>query len=168
MVQKQREGAFIFHHEKYCSGLIMKRMTSQSIVAVAHAPTDILPFIRASCIRDIPSFAPWAHRYAQDNIRPQQLVKIQSGEQKGMIGRPYLINNSVATIIPESKDDTPLVNIPLRNLSPLYRLGDSIKDRWSASNGLVVNINEEQKTLVYVEKDSMNEVSLALSSCMCH
>ena len=160
-VQMKQDGEFLFRHERYCSGLIMKRVSSLSIVAVAHPPNDMLPFIRAACIRDIPSFTPWAHRFAQYNIRPQQRVRIESGEQKGVIGRPYTITNSVATIVPES-EDTPLVDMPLRDLSPFYLLGDSVKDRWSASHGLVVNVNEDQKTLVYVEKDSMNEVSLTL------
>ena len=166
-VQKRREGEFVFHHEMYCSGLIMKHVTSQSLVAVAHAPIDMLPFIRAACIREIPSFTPWAHRFAQDNIRPQQWVRIESGEQKGMIGRTYTITNSVATIVPEF-EDTPLVDIPLRDMSPLYRLGDSVKHRWSASHGLVVNINEDKKTLVYVEKNSMIEVSLINLGCTVH
>jgi hypothetical protein len=164
-VQKKPEGEFLFRHERYCSGLIMKRVTSQSIVTVTHTPNDILPFIRASCIRMIPSFTPWAHRFAQGNIRPQQRVRIESGEQKGLIGRPYTITNSVATVVPESDEDTPLVDIPLRVLSPLYLLGDSVKDRWSASHGLVVNINEDQNTLVYFEKESMIEVSLIYLGC---
>lgn len=52
---------FVFRHERYCSGLIMKHISSRSIVAVAHAPNDISPFIRASCIHTLPSFASWVH-----------------------------------------------------------------------------------------------------------
>ena len=33
-VQKRREGEFVFCHETYCSGLIMKHVTSQSLVVL--------------------------------------------------------------------------------------------------------------------------------------
>lgn len=150
---------FVFRHERYCSGLIMKHISSRSIVAVAHAPNDISPFIRASCIRTLPSFASWVHRFVQDNIRPQQRVKIESGEQKGIIGRPFAIIDSVATIVAEAEDDTPPFDISLRSLSPHYVPGDSVKARWSDSHGMVILVDEDQNTLVYVERDSTNEVS---------
>lgn len=162
-VQKNSTEEFVFCLERYCSGLIMKHITSRSLATVANAPNDIRPFIRAKCIRNIPSFTPWARRFAQDNIQPQQRVRIETGEQKGVIGRPYTISNSVATIVLETEGNTLLIDTPLRSLAPLYVRGDGVKDRWSDSHGIVISTDEDHQTLVYVEKDSMNEVSLTLS-----
>ena len=163
-VQKKSAEEFIFRHERYSSGLIMKHVSLQSVVVVAHAPNDLSPFIRASCIRNIPSFYPWVHRFVQDNIRPQQRVRIESGEQQGIIGRPFAINNSIATIVVESEDDTPPFDVSLRQLSPHYVPGDNVKARWSESHGMVVLVDEDQNTLIYLEENSRNEVSTIMYS----
>ena len=163
-IQKKSPEEFVFRHERYSSGLIMKHVSSLSVVAETHTPNDLSPFIRASCIRSKPSFYPWVHRFVQDNIRPQQRVRIERGEQQGIIRRPFAINNSVATIVTESEDDTPPFDISLHYLSPHYVPGDYVKARWTDSRGMVVLVDEDQNTLLYVEENSKNEVSAILHS----
>ncbi|KAF8258318.1 hypothetical protein EI94DRAFT_1708103 [Lactarius quietus] len=156
-IQRKSGDEFLFAEETYCASLIMKNITTHSVITVAHAPINLLPFIRASCVCNNPSFAPWAHRFAQDNIRLQQQVRVESGEQKGIIGQPRIITYGVATIVPENEGDIPLFNVSLRALSLQYVLGNNVKDRWSDSHGMVVKINEDQNILVYIDKDSLYE-----------
>ncbi|KAF8264671.1 hypothetical protein EI94DRAFT_1805484 [Lactarius quietus] len=161
-IQRKSGDEFLFAEEMYCAGLIMKNLTTHSVVTVAHAPINLLPFIRASCVRNNPSFTPWAHRFAQDNIRPQQRVRVKSGEQKGIIGRPRIITYGVATIVPENEGDIPPFDVSLRALSLQYVLGDNVKDRWSDSHGMVVKIDEDRNILVYIDKDSLYEITRAM------
>ena len=163
-VQKKSAEEFIFRHKRYSSRLIMKHVSSQSIIVVTHTPNNLSSFIRASCIRNIPSFYPWVHQFIQDNIRPQQRVRIESGEQQGIISRPFAINNSVATIVAESEDDTPPFDVSLCQLLPHYVPGDNVKVHWSESRGMVVLVNEDQNTLIYLEENSRNEVSTIMYS----
>jgi hypothetical protein len=163
-IQKKSGDEFVFRHEEYSGGLLMKHLSSESVIPAARAPIDISPFIRADCIRNTSSFAPWVHRFAQDNILPQQRVRVESGEQQGIIGRPFAINNSVATIVRESEEETPPFDISVRYLSPLYLPGDNVKARWSDSHGMVILVDDDQNRLVYVDVNSSKEVSVIPST----
>jgi hypothetical protein len=152
-------GKFVFRHETYESGLVMKHFALASLAIVDSPPDNLQHFIAAPFIRDHPLFAPWVHRFVQDSIQPQQRVRVESGEQRGVIGRPVEIIDGVAAVEPDSGlEDIPLPHIPLRSLTPHYLPGDDIKDRWSSSYGIVVSVDEACKTLIYIEKDSNREV----------
>ncbi|KAF8261667.1 hypothetical protein EI94DRAFT_1809926 [Lactarius quietus] len=136
-IQRKSGDEFLFAEETYCAGLIMKNITTHSVVTVANAPNDLLPFIRASF----------------DNICLQQRVRVESGEQKGIIGQPRIITYGVATIVPENEGDITLFDVPLHALSLQYVLGNNVKDRWSNSHGMVVKIDEDLNILVYINKN---------------
>ena len=70
-----------FRSERYRSGLIIKQITSASLVNIQSSPNDLGPFISAAYIHNLPSFAPWIHRFAQDSIHPGQRVKVEVGDQ---------------------------------------------------------------------------------------
>ena len=109
-----------------------------SLAKVDSAPNDLWPFLRAPLIRSMPSFWPWAHRSAQDSIKPGQWVKVESGDHRGAIGKPRDVVHSVAPLALTSTGNDPDLLIPLRALAPLYRCGDNVKCRWSESCGLVI------------------------------
>ena len=161
-IQKKSTEEFVFCHKRYPSRLIMKHVSVHSVIAVTHTPNNLTPFIRASCIHNNLSFYPWVHRFVQDNIRPQQRVRIESGEQKGIIGQPFTINNSVATIVLETEDDIPPFDIALHSLSPHYAPGDYVKARWTDLHGMVILVDKDQNTLLYVEENLRKEVSAIL------
>ena len=153
---------YLFCGERYISGLILKHLPSASLANVQGSPNDIGPFIRASYIRDLPSFAPWVHRFAQDTIWPNQRVKVESGDHRGTIGRVFDTNDSMATVLLDTTGEGLGLLIPLRSLTPFYADGDHIKFRWSESWGTVMSVDEASMTLTYVEDGSHNIVSPTL------
>jgi hypothetical protein len=158
-VQTTSDEEYLFCREKYKCGLILKQVPPASLANVDCAPNNIRPFVRASFIRDIPSFAPLVHKFAQDSIMPGQLVKVESGDHRGAIGRPLDVVDSVASLILTSTGDGPMLLIPVRALMPFYEPGHHIKHRWAASFGIVTSVDEVCKTVTYVEKDSQKIVS---------
>ena len=151
-----------FRCERYISGLIMKQIPSTCLVNVQESPPDIGPFISLTYIRDNPLFAPWVHRFAQDTIRPAYKVKVETGDHQGAIGQVFDTTDSLATLILDTTEDGPMLLLPLRMLSPYYAAGDSVRNRWSESCGMVISVNEDHSTLTYVETNSINTVSSPL------
>ncbi len=158
---------YIFGREKYKSGLLIARFPPASLANVDSAPNDLRPFLRASYIRNIASFAPWIHRFTQDSIKPGQLVKVESGDHRGAIGKPLDVVHSVASLLLNSTGNGPALQIPLRDLAPFYERGHHIKSRWSESSGIVMSVDEVHNTLFYVDKDSQNTVSTSISARSC-
>jgi hypothetical protein len=140
------------------SSLIMKHISSESIISATCTPINVSPFIRANNICIISSLAPWVHCFSQDNIQQQQHIRVESREQEGIIGHPFTINNSVVTIVTESEEETPPFDISVHSLSPLYILGDNVKACWSDSHGMVILVNEDQNWLVYIDMNLSQEV----------
>jgi hypothetical protein len=158
-VQSVSPDKFIFCHETYDSGLIMKHLAPDTLVIVGSAPSNFQSFLAARSIREMPFFAPWVHRFAQDSLQPQQRVIVESGEQRGLIGCVYDIIDSVAAIVPESPfEGHPMPHVPLRSLAPHYLPGDNVKARWLDLYGIVISVDDVCKTLVYIEKDSVQQV----------
>lgn len=151
-VRRTSKDEYEFRHETYKSGLVLKRFPPASLTG-ASAPADIGPFTRASQI----SFAPVLRRIAQDSIKVGQRVAVISGEQCGLVGYPIDINNGEATVVQRTGDDTPLLT-PLRCLLPAYEPGDHVKHRWMHSRGIVVSVDDDLKTLSFVEEGTNEEV----------
>jgi hypothetical protein len=159
MVQTILPKEFTFRHENYNCGLIMKRLPPDGLAIVDSAPSNFKLFLAASNIREMASFAPWVHRFAQDTLRPQQRVRVESGEHRGLVGRVYYIIDSVATVAPEPPfEANPMPEVPLRSLAPHYLPGDNVRARWLDSYGIVMSVDDVRKTLVYIEKDSVQQV----------
>ncbi|KAH9162307.1 hypothetical protein EDB89DRAFT_2079838 [Lactarius sanguifluus] len=158
-VQRTSSEEYIFGREKFRSGLIVKQFSPASLANVDSAPDDLRPFLRATFIRSVPSFTPLIHRFAQDAIKPGQWVKVESGDHRGVIGKPLDVRDSVAYLSLIFAGDSPTLQIPLRALAPLYDRGHHIKNRWSESSGIVTSVDEDRKTLTYVERDSQNTMN---------
>ena len=158
---------YIFRGQNYDSGLIIMAIPSASLVKVDNTPIDLRPFLRAPFIRDMPTFVPWVHRFAQDSIKPGQWVKVESGDHQGAIGKPVDVEHSVASLTLTSTGNGPNLMIPLRALTPHYRCGDNVKCQWSQSCRLVSSVDEVEMTLTFVEKDSNNVVSANTWSWRC-
>ncbi|KAI9465095.1 hypothetical protein BJY52DRAFT_1221185 [Lactarius psammicola] len=124
-----------FCGERFISGLIIKHIPSSSLAIIQGSPNNISPFLRASYIHNLPSFAPW--------------VKVESRDHCGAIGQVSDINDSVATVVLDTTADGPMLLIPLRALAPFYADGDHIKFRWSESWGTVMSVDEASMTLTY-------------------
>ncbi|KAN0141162.1 hypothetical protein V8E53_000918 [Lactarius tabidus] len=99
--------------------------------------------------------------------------EVESGEQKGIIRHPFAINNSVATIIRESEEESPPFNISMHYLSPLYLPGDNVKARWSDLHGMVILVDEDQNWLVYIDVNLLKEIKTPVDAVkpfepLCH
>jgi hypothetical protein len=151
---------YVFRRQNYDSGLIIMILPAASLMKVDSAPNNLLPFLLAPFICDMPTFTPWVHQFAQDSIKLGQWVKVESGDHLGAIGKPVDTMHSVASIALTSTGNGPNLLIPLHALVPLYRRGDNVKCRWSELCGLVLSVDEVEMTLTFVEKDSNNIVSV--------
>ncbi|KAH9019731.1 hypothetical protein EDB85DRAFT_2153546 [Lactarius pseudohatsudake] len=163
-VQRTSSDEYIFSREKYRSGLIVKQFSPASLVNVKSGPDNLLPFLRVTFICNTPSFAPWIHRSAQDAIKPGQLVKVESGDHWGVIGKPLDVRDFVAYLSLNFTGNSPTLQIPLRALMPFYDRGHHIKNRWSESSGIVTSIDEDGKTLTYVERGSQNTITILVDA----
>ena len=128
-----------FFGETYNAGLLIKHLSPANLDD-AVAPASLVPFVQASCIREMPSFGQMICQHAQDTIRINQRVRVVREEQRGLIGLVFDIDFDQATVVPE--DDTPALLVPVRNLEPVYRAGDKVKSRWFESCGLVTSVDE--------------------------
>jgi hypothetical protein len=162
-VRRTSDDEYEFRRETYKSGLVVKHL-SPARITCANAPNDIGPFVRAPYTYKLPSFAPLIHQFAQDTIKVGQRVRVEIGEQQGLVGFPIDIEDGVAAVVKQSGDESPPLLIPLRSLSPVYDLGDHVKHRWVESHGIVVSVDGVSKTLSFVEKDSHNEVSTHMNT----
>jgi hypothetical protein len=151
---------YVFRRQNYDSGLIIMILPAASLMKVDSAPNNLLPFLLAPFICDMPTFTPWVHQFAQDSIKLGQWVKVESGDHLGAIGKPVDTMHSVASIALTSTGNGPNLLIPLHALVPLYRRGDNVKCRWSELCRLVLSVDEVEMTLTFVEKDSNNIVSV--------
>ncbi|KAH9171227.1 hypothetical protein EDB89DRAFT_2179677 [Lactarius sanguifluus] len=165
-VQVTSPDVFKFQNDVYESGLVMKCYAPDSLVIVDGAPANLDMFMAAPCIRERSSFIPWIHRFAQDMIKERQRVIVESGEQKGVVGYVSEIVGTVATVVAASHVEDicrpPAPHVLLRNLAPHYLPGDNVKDRWRDSDGMVQSVNDEWKTLVYVERATHNQVNASM------
>jgi Early transcription elongation factor of RNA pol II, NGN section len=146
-----------FFNETYKHGLIIKGFSPANL-SVAIAPPDLLPFVKASFIREMPSFGPMIRRHAQDTIQVNQRVRVMREEQRGLVGCVCDIEFDQAGVVPEDEHNASVLLVSLRSLKPEYRAGDKIRSRWSESSGIVQSVNESNNSLTYVENDTHIEV----------
>ncbi|KAI9434833.1 hypothetical protein H4582DRAFT_2080504 [Lactarius indigo] len=159
-VQRISSEEYIFGHNKYRSGLIVKNFLPASLANIKNRPNNLRPFLRAPFICNTPSFAPWVHRFAQDTIKPGQWVKVESGDHWGAIRKPLDVRDSIAFLLLNSTGNGPTLQIPLHALAPFYDSGHHIKNRWSESSGIVTSVDEDCKTLTYIERDSQHTIAI--------
>jgi hypothetical protein len=86
-------------------------------------------------------------------------VKVESGEQQGLVGFINEIIEDSASIIPEEGDTLQVMpHVLLRDLAPHYLPGDNVKHRWMDSHGIVASVNNTDQKLVYVRSNPVQEV----------
>ncbi|KAI9429289.1 hypothetical protein BJY52DRAFT_1232635 [Lactarius psammicola] len=163
-VNTESDDKFIFGGETYRSGLVMKNLPPASLELVGRAPAELAPFVEAQFIRDHPTFRPWLRYFAQDNIKTDQRVRIDSGEHRGLVGYTTYIQDDTATVVirPQTEGPEMATLVLLRELSLYYKPGDNIKHRWSGSTGLVMTVDEQREILTYMR----NGAGVQLSACI--
>lgn len=161
-VRKISDEEYQLKHETYKSGLILKHLPPAS-VAIANAPLDIGPFLSATYISKFSFYRSLVLRYAQNTIKVGQRVKVLAGEQQGLIGHPTDVSDGVATIL-LTNNDTSFV-ISLCSLAIVYSPGDHVKHRFADSRGIVSSVDEEFRTVTFIEKDTNKEVCEIVSLC---
>ncbi|KAH9954821.1 hypothetical protein BGW80DRAFT_1467541 [Lactifluus volemus] len=142
-VQNISPDAFTFRNETYESRLLMARYSSSLLDIINHSPSTFPVFAAASSIGERHSFVLWRHRNAQASLQPRQRVKVESGEQQGLVGFINEIIEDSASIIPEEGDTLQVMpHVLLSDLAPHYLPGDNVKARWMDSHGIVQSVND--------------------------
>ena len=65
-------------------------------------------------------------------------------------------------VLRNTDNTTPHLQIPLRCLMPAYRPGNHVKYRWANSHGIVLSVDDNLRTILFVEKDTHQEVSMTI------
>ena len=162
-VRKISDEEYQLKHETYKSGLILKHLPPAS-VAIANAPLDIGPFLSATYVSHLPFYSSLVLRCAQNTIKVGQRVKVLAGEQQGLIGHPTDVSDGVATVVLQTNDYTSFV-VSLCSLAIVYSPGDHVKHRFADSRGIVSSVDEEFRTVTFIEKDTNKEVCEIVSLC---
>ena len=162
-VRKISDEEYQLKHETYKSGLILKHLPPAS-VAIANAPLDIGPFLSATYVSHLPFYSSLVLRCAQNTIKVGQWVKVLAGEQQGLIGHPTDVSDGVATVVLQTNDYTSFV-VSLCSLAIVYSPGDHVKHRFADSRGIVSSVDEEFRTVTFIEKDTNKEVCEIVSLC---
>ena len=154
-VRKILDDEFELNRETYKAGLVLKHLPPVSVVVSEHHQ-DIGPFLGARFISDLPFYSSVALRFAQDTIKVGHRVKVVDGEQQGLVGNVIDVSDGTAKVVLHNDDETPPLLISLRVLSNLYLPGDHVKYRYDDENehGIVSAIQQDAKTLTFVEKDT--------------
>ncbi|KAF8262122.1 hypothetical protein EI94DRAFT_1809282 [Lactarius quietus] len=156
-MKEESDRKYTFKNITFRSGLAVKQISSGGLKLVGTAPTNITPFFTAKFLLDHPPFQPWIRQFTQDNIKPYQQVRIDSGKHRSLVGYMTYVQDDKDTIIAHTDTHQELsILILLRMLSLCYRPSDTIKHQWSNSTGIVMTIDKENKELSYVKDGTGN------------
>ena len=158
-VRKISDDEFEMNRETYKSGLALKHLPPTS-VAISDAPRDIGPFLVAPFLANLPFYSSVAFRFAQDTIKVGHRVKVAGGEQQGIVGHVIDVSDGTAKVALHNDNETAPILVSVRGLSNSYLPGDHVKHRFADSRGIVSAVSEEDRTLTFVEKDTLEEVRL--------
>jgi transcription elongation factor SPT5 len=160
-VQVRKPNGFIFAGSVYENGLVMERVPISHLRVSSHSPGDIAPFVRSTILQTEPLFDSCVKRFAQDSIQVGDRILVVSEEHAGIIGRIERIHDHVADIVTQSPEEHSglVISIVLRDLIPHFLAGDHVKDRWSNRVGIVVAVDNNDKKLTFMSKETNEEVS---------
>jgi len=98
----------------------------------------------------------------QDSTQVGDRVLVVSGEYAGIVGHTESIQDNVADMVTQSPEQHSglIIHVSLRDLIPYFLPGDSIKDRWSDSFGMVVAIDHDDQKVTFLDKEANTEVRL--------
>jgi hypothetical protein len=88
---------------------------------------------------------------------------VELGEQAGIIGRIERIHNDVADVVAQSPEEHSgmVFGVALRELMLHFLAGDHVKDRWSDRAVIVVTVDNDDKKLTFLNKETNEEVSFS-------
>lgn len=158
-VQVQGPNKIAFGRSVYEDGLVMVWVPMSHLLVSNHSPGNIAPFMRSTILRKDDLFNACVKRFAQDSTQVGDRILVVSGEHAGIIGRIERIHDNVADVVAQSPEEhlELVVRIVLRDLMPHFLAGDHVKDRWSDHTGIVVAVDNDDKELTFLCKET-NEV----------
>ena len=160
-IQKISDEEYELNRETYKAGLILKHLPPAS-VAISDTPRDISPFLSAQFISHLPFFSSVAFRFAQDTIKVGHQVKVVDGEQQGLTGHVIDVSHGTAKVVLHTDDETAPLLVSVHALSNSYLPGDHVKYQYDDEygRGIVSAVSEEDRTLTFVDKDTLKEVRM--------
>ena len=160
-IRKITDEEYELNRETYRAGLILKHLPPASVV-VSEPPRDIGPFLGAIFITKLPFYSSVAIRFAQDTIKVGHRVKVVDGEQQGLVGNVIDVSDGTAKVVLHTDDETAPLLVSVRALTNFYLPGDHVKYRYDDEyeRGIVSTVSEEDRTLTFVDKDTIKEVRL--------
>ncbi|KAH9009203.1 hypothetical protein EDB83DRAFT_2531320 [Lactarius deliciosus] len=152
---------FVFRGSVYEDGLVMEPIPLTYLRVLEHSPQNITPFIQSAIIRSHPPFYPCLKCFAQDSTQVGDRVLVVSGEYAGIIGRTERIQHNIADVVTQSPEQHSglIIRVSLRDLIPHFHPGDSVKDRWSGSFGMVVAIDHDEQKVTFLDREANAEIN---------
>jgi transcription elongation factor SPT5 len=162
-VQVQGPNKIVSGRSVYEDGLVMVWVPMSHLRVSNYSPGNIVPFVRSTILRTDDLFGACVKRFAQDSTQVGDRILVVSGEHAGIIGRVERIHDNVADVVTQSPEEHSelVIRIVLRDLMPHFLAGDHVKDRWSDRVGIVVAVDNDDKKLTFLSKETNEEVSLS-------
>lgn len=154
---------FTFGGSLYEDGLVWECVPISHLRVSNHSPEDIAPFVRSNKLRTEPLFDACVKRFAQDSTQVGDRILVVSGEHAGIIGCIERIHDNVADVVTQSPEEHSglVIGVVLRDLMPHFLAGDHVKDRWSDRAGIVLAIDNNDKKVTFLRKETNEEVRLS-------
>jgi transcription elongation factor SPT5 len=162
-VQVQGPNKFVFGGCTYEDGLVMVSVPMSHLRVLNNSPGNIAPFVQSTMLRTDPLFNACVKRFAQDSTQVGDRILVVSGEHAGIIGRVESIHDNLADVVTQSPEEHSglVICIALRELIPHFLVGDHVKDRWSDRVGIVYVVDNNDKKVTFLSKETNKEVSLS-------
>ena len=152
--------------------LILNLQSTCTLLRVPSPPFDeIKPFVDAGFVTPAAALAMTSGQVTAA-IQPGDYVELIAGEQSGCRARVVICGDDTASVEIEPLDlnlhpvnrPTYPIDVPLRCLRRLFRVGDSIRVREGAGehsgcSGCIVDIFDDGQRLIFVEDKTRNTVS---------
>ena len=160
-IWKITDEEYKLNHETYRAGLILKHLPPVSVV-ISEPPQDIGSFLGAIFITKLPFYSSVAIRFTRDTIKVGHRVKVVDGEQQGLVSNVIDISNGTAKVVLHTDDETAPLLVSVCALTNSYLPGDHVKYQYNNKykRGIVSTVSKEDRTLTFVDKDTIKEVRL--------
>ena len=98
----------------------------------------------------------------QDLTQVGDRVLVVSREYTGIISHTESIQDNVVDMVTQSPEQHSglIICISLHDLISYFHPGDSVKDHWSDSFGMVVAIDHDDQKVTFLDKEANAEVHL--------
>ena len=112
-------------------------------------------------LRTDPHFDACVKCFTQESTQVGDRILVISGEHAGIIGHVERICSNVADVVTQSPEEHLglVIGIELRDLMSHFLAGDHVRDRWTDRTGIVVAVDNNDKKLTFLSKETNEEVS---------